>query len=93
MSESDTRLGLDGKTADICCVVCDIRHQGRAKFAVIQSALNSHDPLSALLQIGAGSFSDRIKTLTKAVAARSELFTSRTWSRSAADFIGSGALV
>jgi hypothetical protein len=93
MTESDTRLGLDGRTADICCVVCDIRHQGRAKFAAIQSALNSHEPLSALLQIGAVSFPERINTLTKAIAARSELFTSRTWSRSAADFTGSGALV
>lgn len=87
MTESDPRLGLDGQTADVCCVVCDIRHQGRAKYPVILQALKTHDPLSELLQIGAISYSGRIKTLTKAIADRSALFTSRKWSRSQGDFI------
>jgi hypothetical protein len=87
MTESDRRLGLDGRTADICCAVCDIRHQGRAKFPAIQSALNSGHPLAALLQIGSVAFADRIRTLTNAIAARSQLFTGRKWSRAQADFI------
>jgi hypothetical protein len=86
MGEADRRLGLDGKTADICCVICDIRHQGRGTYPVMQTALNSPNPLSQLLQIGGISYPDRVKTLKKAIAARSELFTAQKWSRAAGAF-------
>jgi hypothetical protein len=87
MIESDSRLGLDGRTADLCCVVCDIRHQGRARFSDMLSALNSGNPLSALLDIGRTRFPERIKTLSNALEARSDLFTNRKWNRQTSDFI------
>jgi len=87
MTSSDARLGLDGETADVCCAVCDILHQGRAKYPAMQQALGSSAPLAALLEIGAHSYPERIATLTKAIAARRDLFTGRRWNRAAADFV------
>jgi hypothetical protein len=84
--EADLRLGLDGKTADLCCVVCDIRHQGRAKFAAMQEALNASNPLAALFKLGQTAFPERIKTLRKEIAARGALFASKRWRREIGDF-------
>jgi hypothetical protein len=88
MNEADRRLGLDGKTADICCAICDIRHQGRGTYPTMQSALSSANPLAQLLQIGGISYSDRVKTLKKALSDRSSLFTARKWSRAQQAFTG-----
>jgi len=87
MAEADTRLGLDGRTADICCVICDIRHQGRAKFAAMQAALGTGRPLQELLKLGAITYRERINTLKAALTAAGTLFTGKTWSRRAGDFI------
>jgi hypothetical protein len=87
MTASDKRLGLDGRTADVCCAICDVLHQGRGTYSTMLEALKSNNPLSALLQIGRTSYPDRINTLGEAIAARSALFTSRKWNRSQADFI------
>jgi hypothetical protein len=85
MRESDLRLGLDGRPADVCCVVCDIRHQGRAKYAAMQDALAAAQPLEALLMLGSIAYAGRIKTLRAALAA-SPSFAGKTWSRSAGAF-------
>jgi len=87
MREADGRLGLDGETADICLVICDIRHQGRAKFAAMQEALASSNPLAALLELGAHAFPDRIRTLKKEVQDRSELLGGKRWNRSSGGFV------
>ena len=84
--EADTRLGLDGNTADICCVICDIRHQGRAKFAAMQAALASSKPLNELLKLGSISYPDRIKSLKKALSDAGPMLTSKVWDRRIGDF-------
>lgn len=87
VSEADRRLGLDGKTADLCLVICDIRHQGRAKFSAMQNALNAAKPLAELLALGSLTYPDRIKTLTQEVKARQALLGGKTWNRAAGDFV------
>jgi hypothetical protein len=86
MTDADRNVGLDGKTADLCCVVCDILHQGRGNYATIRKALRSGKPLAQLLAIGATSYRDRIKTLSDALEARSGVFIAKSWSRAAAAF-------
>ncbi len=86
MKTSDARLDLDGRSADICLAVCDIRHQGRAKFPTIQTALNSARPLASLLQIGGISYPERCATLEAEIAAKGALLTSKKWNRRNADF-------
>jgi hypothetical protein len=87
MAEADRRLGLDGRSADICCVICDIRHQGRAKFSAMQAALNSSNPLASLLQLGSISYPERIRTLKRALNNAGDLFTGKRWNRTAGDFV------
>jgi hypothetical protein len=87
MRESDARLGLDGRSADICLAICDIRHQGRAKMPAIQSALNSSRPLANLLGLGSISYAARCATLKSEIAAKGTLLTSKTWSRQNGDFV------
>jgi len=60
---------LDGNTPPICLMVADIHHQGRAKVAVVQAALQSDDPLSALLKIGEPTYHDRLVTLRREIKA------------------------
>lgn len=76
---ADRRLGLNGRPATLCCVVCDILHQGRATFATMQQMLLRADPMGGLLAIGRGA------KLAKAIKARPE-FDGLTWNRTAAAF-------
>ncbi len=85
MRESDNRLGLNGRSAAICCVICDIRHQGRAKYTAMQNALQSNKPLETLLSLGSISYPDRIKTLKSALAGMGS-FTGKVWNSTARDF-------
>lgn len=87
MREADKRLDLDGRGADICCVICDIRHQGRARYTSMQAALASANPLASLLKLGEISYPDRIKTLKKALQTKSELFGKQVWSRTSGRFV------
>jgi hypothetical protein len=86
MKDSDARLGLDGRSADICLAICDIRHQGRAKFPAIQSALGSNRPLANLLALGSIAYPERCATLKTEIAAKGALLTSKAWSRQNGDF-------
>jgi hypothetical protein len=87
LREADKRLGLDGRAADICCVICDIRHQGRAKFSAMAEALANANPLTELLKLGSIAYPERIKTLKAALAASAGLFAGKTWSRASGDFV------
>jgi hypothetical protein len=60
---------LHGAVPPICAVVMDIHHQGRAKIATVLLALQSANPLAALLEIGAEQYPERIATLTKEIKA------------------------
>ncbi len=86
MHDSDARLGLDGRSGDICLAICDIRHQGRAKIPAIQTALNSTRPLASLLSIGSITYPERCATLKAEIAAKGAILTSKKWNRRNADF-------
>ncbi len=67
MRQHATRFNLDGWPDYICLVICDILHQGRAKYALIHnmlgSAANKETVYNNLVNIGASQYADRIKTL------------------------------
>ncbi|MCP1382994.1 hypothetical protein [Runella salmonicolor] len=61
------QYNLDGVLDEICLVICDIRHQGRARSSHIISALNTNGntqkALQNLLELGRVHYPERIKTL------------------------------
>ena len=63
------QYGLDGADAAVCLVVADIRHQGRAKSPIIVSALQSSNPLNALLNIGEPKYHERLLVLRREIKA------------------------
>jgi hypothetical protein len=67
MRSYSQRYGLDGVLDSICLMVADIRHQGRARSSEIIEALrtagNDQRVLEKLLEIGAQSYPERIRTL------------------------------
>jgi hypothetical protein len=85
---ADRRVGLDGVSADCCCVIADILHHGRNgadRWPRIETALRTSLPLAELLKIGLPRWKERLDGLKSAIAARPQL-ASRTWSRAAGDF-------
>jgi hypothetical protein len=87
VKEADKRLGLDGAGADLCCVVMDVRHQGRAGFDDLQAALKAKKPFEALLEVGGDGEPERVKNLKAALATRRETLRKKKWSRSMGDFV------
>jgi hypothetical protein len=87
VKEGDNRLGLDGMGADLCCVVMDIRHQGRGNFHEMQAALLAKKPFEALLEVGAATEPERVKNLKAALATRRAALGKKKWSRAAGDFV------
>jgi hypothetical protein len=85
--EADKRIGLDGVSADLCCIVMDIRHQGRGTFAEMLKALREADPYKALLAIGAITYPERVKTLKKMLDPQRQAFALKHWSRQQQDFV------
>ncbi len=71
MVEYSQRFNLDGAPAKVCQVICDIRHQGRAKNDRIANALNTSGnynlAFTNLCSIGEANYSDRIKTLRNTI--------------------------
>jgi hypothetical protein len=61
------KLPLEGRSDKLCLVVLDILHQGRGKYTSIASALGSADPFDALLNIGLGTYGERIATLRREI--------------------------
>jgi hypothetical protein len=67
MIEYNRRFGLDGVPANVCQMICDIRHQGRGKNDRIANALNTNGNYNQafvnLCSIGAANYSQRISTV------------------------------
>lgn len=87
VKEADKRLGLDGVGADLCCVVMDVRHQGRAGFDDLQAALLAKKPYETLLEVGGHGEPERVKNLKAALATRRATLRKKKWSRSMSEFV------
>lgn len=85
--EADKRLGLDGRTGDVCAVIFDIRHHGRGTYAEMQAALLKSKPFEALLEVGADDQAGRVANLKSALQSRRTGLAARKWSRQLGDFI------
>jgi len=84
LMRADARGLIDGKSAACCCVIVDLLHHGRGgagAWGRVAEALSAADPLSALLEIGATHWSERIKTLGAAIRAE-PMLAARRWSSS-----------
>jgi hypothetical protein len=71
MTEYDKRFGLNGVPAKVCQLICDIRHQGRAKNDRIANALNTNGNYNQaflnLCSIGSSNYSQRINTVRNTI--------------------------
>jgi len=71
MVQYHNRFNLDGVPAKVCQVICDIRHQGRARNDRIANALNTNGnyerAFSNLCSIGEVNYAVRIKTLRNTI--------------------------
>lgn len=78
----------DGLSAALCCVICDIRHQGRVTglWPLVAGALKATDPFLALLALGAEDYQPRVKELRKLIMANPD-FAKLHWSSAKSDFI------
>jgi hypothetical protein len=83
------QYGLDGADETICLVVADIRHQGRAKSPAIAAALQSSNPLNALLNIGEPEYHERLRVLRREIKALTDdgTFGSLKYSTTQGDFV------
>lgn len=89
MASADRRKLIDGRTADQCCVIADILHQGRGgsmTWTLVGNALQASKPLDALLAIGASHYGERIATLRAAIKANPNM-AKRHWNSAAANFV------
>ena len=87
VKQADRRLGLDGRTGDVVCVIMDILHQGRGGFDQMQRALLQSSPFDALMKIGLPGEEARLENLTTALRTRRAALKQKTWSRSDSDFV------
>ena len=89
MTSYAQQYGLNGVDETICLVVADIRHQGRAKSPAIVAALQSANPLNALLSIGEPKYHQRLVTLRREINALTQdgTFGALKYSTAKKDFI------
>jgi len=87
LRRADTRLGLNNVTADLCCIVMDILHQGRGTFAEMLQAMRAGDPYKALLGVGAIAEPERVSTLRRELNLRRAAFATKKWNTVQKDFI------
>ncbi|HWU65311.1 MAG TPA: hypothetical protein VN112_25090 [Ensifer sp.] len=87
LRDVDRAANLDGRTADLCCIVFDIRHQGRGGNSDIKEALRQADAFEALLTIGKVSEPERVINLRKALTPKREAFKAFRWSSKDKKFI------
>lgn len=88
MSRAQARVGINDRSADLCCVIADILHHGRGgrmTWPLIDEALKKSRPLEALLAIGAPKWKERCETLRRAIAANPDFKTKR-WDAARQDF-------
>lgn len=84
---------LDGVPDKVCLVIADIHHQGRAKVSAVKVALDTNGDYKTayqnLLEIGQISYSERIKTLKKAIAdlEKAGILGTKVYSKIQKDFI------
>ncbi|MBR0670200.1 hypothetical protein [Neoroseomonas soli] len=86
---ADARVGIDGRSAELCCVIADILHHGRGgrmTWPLVDQALKGPRPFDDLIEIGAPNWGERRKTLKAEIRKRPD-FATKTWSRAAADFV------
>lgn len=86
VSTADKRLGLDGFTSDVCCVIFDILHQGRSDYDEMKRALLQESPFEALIEVGVKGEPVRVRNLKEAMTTRRTELQSMKWSSSKADF-------
>ena len=67
MAHYAKQYGLNGADDTVCLAVADIRHQGRAKSPAIVAALQSSNPLNALLSIGEPKYHERLVVLRREI--------------------------
>ena len=71
MKEYHRRFGLDKAPADVCLMICDIRHQGRSSNDRIANALNTNGDyaraFSNLCTIGNTNYQTRISTVKNTI--------------------------
>ncbi len=89
MRAADTRVGIDGRPANQCCVIADILHQGRGgnmTWPLIDAALKSSNPFASLVAIGAPKWDGRKTKLKNAINARPD-FAAKHWSHAQGSFV------
>lgn len=89
MRRADTRVGIDKRPADQCCVIADILHHGRGgkmTWPLVADALASSKPFNSLIAIGAPKWESRKQTL-KAEIRKRPAFATLKWSRAQGDFV------
>lgn len=89
MLRADKRVGISGRTADQCCVIADVLHQGRGgkmTWPLVDDALKSAKPLEALLRIGEPDYPERRKRLKAEIAKRPN-FAARSWDSGTGQFV------
>ena len=73
MKEYHKRFGLDKVPADVCLMICDIRHQGRSSNDRIANALNTNGDYAKafanLCTIGNTNYQSRITTVRNTIKA------------------------
>jgi hypothetical protein len=67
MAKYADQYSLNGADDASCLVVADIHHQGRAKSPAIMSALQTSQPLAALLAVGEPQYHDRLVVLRREI--------------------------
>ncbi|MBF4469911.1 hypothetical protein [Flavobacterium sp. HJJ] len=77
MKSYHSRYGLNNAPANVCQMICDIRHQGRAKSDRIALALNTNGnydkAFSNLCQIGNTNYQTRINTVRSTIKKLTDL--------------------
>ena len=89
MRRADRKVGIDGRSAHLCCVIADILHHGRGgrtTWPQVEAGLASARPFDALIDIGASRWDDRKAKLKAAINERADLFA-KSWSRAQVDFV------
>ena len=93
MSNYSKRYGLDGVPDGVCLIICDIRHQGRAKSSQIISALNTNGDWRKaglnLLELGKEHYPQRISTLKKSIQSYLDagIFGKKKYDEASGDFV------
>ena len=88
LRRADSRGLIEGRTADQCCVVADVLHNGRGHrqtWPILTAALRAARPLEALLEIGAPDHVNRRRTLRTRIGANPH-FAAMRWNSALADF-------